>query len=195
MPHSPLPLPLPVLSPPILSAPSMFPVGTNLAPTVQHTRTFFPGGDLVQQNLSYSGQQGNATFQYNSSSSSMNFTPGAQLPLYPPALGSTQYLQQPAPPMLQANDTGLLHTQDHLLPQVQQQPRTAQPLGFVEVVEAESASPSPMSSSPSPDPAFNPVVPPQEPQNPRLAGVFQNQLNEETYFSDPPGMPDTGVRR
>lgn len=190
MPPLPMPLPPPVLSPPILSAPSMFPVGTDHAPTVQHTRTIFPGGDLVQQNLSNAGQEGSATFQYSSSSSSMNFTSGAQLPLQPPALGTIQYVQQPAPSMLQANHTGLLHTPEHLLPQVQQHP-----LGCVQVLEANSARPSPLSNSSSRDPAFNPVVAPQEPQNPRLAGVFQDQLNEETYFSDPPGMPDIGVRR
>lgn len=46
-----------------------------------------------------------------------------------------------------------------------------------------------------PEPIFNPAATEQAPQNPRLAGKLKQKLDEATYFSDVPGMPDRSVRR
>lgn len=99
MPQQPIPTAPGPYPPPATFVPNMFPTPSmqvaSHAPGVQTTRTTFPGGEAIQQNSSYAGQQGNSTFQYSSSSTSMNFTPGAQLP--PPS--SIHYAQQPTLPL------------------------------------------------------------------------------------------------
>jgi hypothetical protein len=171
-------------------------------PGVQTTRTTFPGGEAIQQNSSYSGQQGNTTFQYSSSSTSVNFTPGAQLP----PQSSMQYVQQPALPLpaipqLQPPPTYIampMPAHPHLQPQSQSQPQPQQS------PKPRSPSPSYMTFNanntptvetiPTPEQVFNPVAANQAPQNTRLADRFKRELTEATYFSSVPGMPDRGVQ-
>jgi hypothetical protein len=173
---------------------------TSHIPGVQTSRTTFPGGEAIHQNSSYSGQQGNTTFRYSSSSTSMNFTPAAQLP--PPAW-SVQYAHQPALPLpsipqVQAAPTFIampMPVPAH--PQPQPQPPQHH--------ETRSPSPSYMTLNagntpivetiPTPEQVFNPVAANQAPQNTRLADRFKRELTEATYFSDIPGMPDREVRR
>lgn len=200
----PLPVPMGprVLTPPPLTVPNMFPGGVPPAmphaPNVQTTRTLIPGGEIIQQSSSCTGQQGTDTFQYASSSTSMSFTPGAQMPPQPPQLASIHYPQQPILPMSPAGHIGPAYTPEYLPPQPQQQGEPAQPPQVMQVADSPPAHATIGNRPPTPDPAFNPAVAPQEPQNPRLAEALRNQLHEdheETYFSDPPGMPDNSVPR
>jgi hypothetical protein len=205
MPQQPIPTIPGTYPPPATSVPNMFltpsvQVGSHV-PGVQTTRTTFPGGEAIQQNSSYSGQQGNTTFQYSSSSTSMNFTPGAHRA--PPS--SMQYTQQPAPPLpsippLQPPPTyNAMPMPMPAHPQPQPQPQQPQPL------KTRSPSPSYMTLNagstpvvdtvPTPEHVFNPVAASQVPQNSRLADRFKRELTEATYFSDIPGMPDRGVQR
>jgi len=70
-------------------------------------------------------------------------------------------------------------------------------------------SPAPQHAQPVDSPAPQPQFPPQPtfapapqlqpqpavqlPQNPRTGNAFNQQLNEEIYFSQPPGAPDISV--
>ncbi|KAM0716664.1 hypothetical protein Q7P37_008109 [Cladosporium fusiforme] len=188
-----------IFPPPPMAVPNMFPLGATHpmphAPNVQTTRTAIPGGEMLQQSSSYAGQQGNTTIQYSASSTSVNMTPGAQLPQRPPPFAPINFPQYPDLPVPDLPALpGPLYTPEYFPPQAR---HVHQP-PLVPVIERQVVHPPTPRRSPSPDPVFNPAVAPQEPHNARLAEVLENQLNEEmeeTYFSDPPGMPDASVRR
>lgn len=202
MPPLPVPMGPRVFTPPPLTVPNMFPGGVPPAvphaPNVQTTRTLIPGGEIIQQSSSCTGQQGTGIFQYASSSTSMNFTPDAQVLPQPPQLAPIHYPQQPILPLSPAGHIGPAYTPEPLPPQPQQQAGPVQPPQIMQGVKSPPAHARAPNRPSTPDPAFNPAVAPQEPQNPRLAAALRNQLHEgheETYFSDPPGMPDNSVPR
>lgn len=198
------PMPIPtapnMCPPPASMVPNMFPIPAVQAnpqvPVSESTRTVFPGGEALQQNSSYSGQQGNTTFQYSSSSTSMTFTLEVQMPVLPPPL---MQMQQPAMPIMPQPTIPL--------------PRATMPqLAMPDPAHYQPPQPSTYYIQPQdsfsnltanfpppvievPEPIFNPAAAEQAPQNPRLAGKLKQKLDEATYFSDVPGMPDRSVRR
>lgn len=187
-----------IFSPPPLMVSNMFPTlgqqqhaqqQTPSAPNVQTTRTAISGGEIVQQ--TYSGRHGNATVQYSSSSMSRSFSSRGPL-LTPP-----QHMlanQPPQPSLLQQADrvapseTTAEPTHNPAQPQPQiQLPDTCQ--------EEQPDTPIPGNEShvrieQLHDGVLNPDVEARQPQNPRMAEAFRHQVHENTYFSDPPGMPD-----
>jgi hypothetical protein len=205
-------MPIPAYPPPLISIPSMFPTtalqNTTTPFNQSSTTTSFPGGQTIQQTSSHSGQQGNTTFQYSSSSTSMSFDPGVQLPptLQPglPAVTYSTRFVTPAPPPLLQQQT-LLQPQNHH----QQQPTQQSIPHHHQELPMRSRDPDPVQHTPMPAAApaavppetlFNPVmedVVDQEPQNPRLAETFRRQLesDEATYFSPVPGRADRKVQR
>jgi hypothetical protein len=203
MPQQPIPTIPGTYPPPATSVPNMFPTPSVQAashvPGVQTTRTVFSGGEVIQQNSSYAGQQGNTTFQYSSTTTSMNFTPGAQQP--PPS--SMQYAQQPAlplpaippvqPPPTYTTIPNSSQRQRQPHPQLPQplKPRCPSP----SYMTLNAGSTPVVDTVPTPEHVFNPVAANQVPQNSRLADRFKRELTEATYFSDIPGMPDRGVQR
>jgi hypothetical protein len=186
--------------PPANFVPNMFPTPSvqvnSQVPETQTTRTTFPGGEAIQQNSSYAGQQGNTTFQYSSSSTPMNVTPGAQLP----SQWSMQYIHQPALPLptipqVQAAPTYIaMPIPAH--PQPQHQPQHYETRSSSSSYMTLNAGSTPVVEQiPTPEQVFNPSAANQAPQKTRLADRFKQELTEATYFSDIPGMPDQEVRR
>ena len=178
--------------PPPFGLPAMFPTiaSQNVATPVNHSSktTNFPGDRSTQQTSSYAGQQGATTFQYSSNSTSMRLKPGAQFqttmqPGFPVVAHSAQ-LMAPVPSLQQPS-----------LLQYQQQPTT------------QSLPPRPQELPLRPrdhisvqntvTPAAMEGVTDQEPQNPRLAETFRQQLqaDEATYFSPVPGRADRRMER
>ncbi|GAB7335421.1 hypothetical protein MBLNU13_g07792t1 [Cladosporium sp. NU13] len=212
------PMPLPVVPgtypAPATVVPTMFPTSgmdlNPILPNTQTTRTSFSGGEAIQQSSSYSGQRGSTTFQYNSSSTSMNFSPSAQHVAQRTPLPPVQYVQQPvlptmaspqavpipvqnmpAPPQPQPYTQRSVET--HIFPQSQPQP----PPHHVQAPIAElPPMPTPIVEvPPTPEQIFHPIAANQAPQNKRLADSFKRELSEATYFSDIPGMPDRSVQQ
>ena len=191
--------------------PSMFPMIAlqNAATPMKQssTTTAFPGGQSIQQTSSYAGQQGNTTFQYSSSSTSMSFNhPGLQFPPTMqhgfPAVAQPTYFMTPTP-LLQQQQT-LLQPQNHHQQQPPPPPRQPLPLHHQKLpMRPRDPNPIQHTATPTtaqPEPLFNPAleeVVDQEPQNPRLAETFRRQLeaDEATYFSTVPGRADRRVER
>ncbi|KAM0693692.1 hypothetical protein Q7P36_006948 [Cladosporium allicinum] len=192
--------------PPPFGVPAMFPTiaSQNMATPVNQssTTTNFPGGHSTQQTSSYAGQQGTTTFQYSSNSTSMRLEPGAQFqttmqPGFPVVTHSAQ-LMAPVPSLQQPS-----------LLQYQQQPTTQSlpprpqelPLRPRDHISVQnSVTPVATTAPVPPETLFNPAmddVVDQEPQNPRLAETFRQQLeaDEATYFSPVPGRADWRVDR
>ncbi|TKA70507.1 hypothetical protein B0A55_07278 [Friedmanniomyces simplex] len=137
----------------------------------------FPGGSASHQNVNFSGRNGNAQFSYSSSSTSGNWSSQHNAPAGYPALPpATGYSYAALPPAT----------------------------GYPTPAQNQSVPPTPMpQQAPMPmDPyqgfAEDELTPPEAPeapaqgqaQNSRLHDAFTQQLNEETYFSNPPGAPD-----
>jgi hypothetical protein len=207
----------PPYPPPPTSVHSMFPTTspqhTNTPTNQSSTTSSFPGGQSTTS--SYSIQQGNTVFQYSSSNTSMKLEPGAQFSstMQPgfPAVAQSIHIMPPAP-LLQQQPTLLQHQPHHQYQHQQQQP-TTQPLlpqsHELPIRPRDHHSPIQDTATPSattttaavqPEPLFNPVmeeVVDQEPQNPRLAETFRQQLeaDEATYFSPVPGRADRRVER
>ena len=192
--------------PPPFGLPAMFPTiaSQNVATPVNHSSktTNFPGDRSTQQTSSYAGQQGATTFQYSSNSTSMRLKPGAQFqttmqPGFPVVAHSAQ-LMAPVPSLQQPS-----------LLQYQQQPTTQSlpprpqelPLRPRDHISVQnSVTPVATTAPVPPETLFNPAmddVVDQEPQNPRLAETFRQQLeaDEATYFSPVPGRADWRVDR
>lgn len=212
------PMPIPAIPgaypPPATVVPTMFPTKgievNSVLPNTQTTRTTFPGGEAIQQSASYSGQHGSTTFQYSSSSTSMNFSPSAQHLPHPTPLPPIQYVQQPALPTMASPRAVPLPVSNmpappqpqpymqrphetHILPQPQPQPQHYH-------VQAPTVEPSAVQkpvveNMPMPEQILHPTTVNQAPQNRRLTDSFKKELSEATYFSDIPGMPDRSVQR
>lgn len=218
------PIPIPAIPgtypPPPIVVPNMFPTTglevNTVLPNSQTTRTIFPGGEAIQQSSSYSGQHGNTTFQYSSSSTSMSFSPDLQHQSHQTPLPPIQYIPQPvrttivspppehlpsipapAPAPSQPQPFMQRPLDTHILPQHQPQP---QPQPAPHHVQAPTINIPPMQTPivelpPTPEQIFHPTTVNQAPQNKRLADSFKRELSEATYFSDIPGMPDRSVQR
>ncbi|KAK0940492.1 hypothetical protein LTR29_007951 [Friedmanniomyces endolithicus] len=135
----------------------------------------FPGGSANHQNMNYSGRNGNAQVSYNSSSSSGHWSSHGSTatghPAIPPAAHFPQNISvQSAQP----------------IPVSQQAPIDSQ----YGLIEPEPMPPmvAPSAHSEVPEPSAAQAQVPA--QNIRLHDAFTQQLNEETYFSNPPGAPD-----
>ena len=212
------PMPVPAIPgaypPPATVVPNMFPTGGRamnpISPNTQTTRTTFPGGEAIQQSSSYSGQHGNTTFQYSSSSTSMSFAPSTQQLAQPTPPSPIRYVQQPAlsvttspqavlvtgpnmpaPPQPHTQMQRPLETQSHPHSQPRSLPHHVQ----APIVELSPAQTPIVEAPPTPEPIFHPTTANQAPQNKRLADSFKRELSEATYFSDIPGMPDRSVQR
>jgi hypothetical protein len=191
--------------------PSMFPTTAlqNAATPMNQssTTTNFPGGQSTQQTSSYAGQQGNTTFQYSSSNTSMSFNhPSLQFPPTMqhvfPAVAHPTHFMTPAPALQQQT---LLHQPQPHHQHRQQPTRQSLPLHThdLPIMRPRDHNPIQRTATPTviqPDPLFNPIleeVVDQEPQNPRLAERFRQQLeaDEATYFSPVPGRADRRVER
>jgi hypothetical protein len=206
--------PLPVLTvpgaypPPATVVPNMFPTNAVQAmptvPNVQSTRTTFPGGESIQQSSSYSGQHGNTIFQYSSSSTSMNFSPGPQHLAQPAPLPAIQYVQQPVLPTIASPQPAPIFSVPAPAPVPPQPQPQSQPQLYMHPPVELHVHPTPqyqplqtpaVELPPRPEQIFHPTTANQQPQNSRLADSFRRELNEATYFSDIPGMPDQSVQR
>lgn len=206
------PVPIPAIPgaypPPANVVPNMFPTNamrmSPILPTNQTTKTAFPGGEAVQQSSSHSGQHGNRTFQYNSSSTSMSFSPGAPHLPRPTPLHSIQNIQQPTLPTIASPQAAPVPVTSMSVPP-QPQPYMQEPLSNHNIPQPQlQHQPRPPAHSvqapiaelpPSPEQIFHPITAGQAPQIQRLADLFKRELSEVTYFSDIPGMPDRSVQR
>jgi hypothetical protein len=204
-------MPIPAYLIPPTSVPSMFPTTAlqNAATPINQSSTTmaFPGGQSTRQTSSYSGQQGNTTFQYSSSNTSMSFNhPSLQFPPTMqhvfPAVAHPTHFMTPAPALQQQT---LLHQPQPHHQHRQQPTRQSLPLHThdLPIMRPRDHNPIQRTATPTviqPDPLFNPIleeVVDQEPQNPRLAERFRQQLeaDEATYFSPVPGRADRRVER
>ena len=181
-----------------------------ISPDTQTIRTTFPGGEAIQQSSSYSGQHGNTTFQYSSSSTSMSFSPGTQHLAQPTPLPPVRCVQQPALSVIASPQTVLVpepnmpaspqpytQMQRPLETRVHPRPQPQSPLHHVQapIVELPPAQTPILEVHPTPEPIFHPTTANHAPQNKRLADSFKRELSEATYFSDIPGMPDRSVQQ
>ncbi|KAK5682750.1 hypothetical protein LTS10_005880 [Elasticomyces elasticus] len=212
-----------------------------------------PGGAAHNQNVSFSGHDGSASFSYSSSSASSSWGgqsgTAAALPTLPPALPNralppaTGYprpvplqsvpetpLQQYGPPspsfspdspnysppspepvlarpVQQHGPTSPSYspTSPNYSPTSPQHPAVStQPILTTHVpVNSQPgfAAPGPLSPGPNSPVIYTPAsshATPAEPaqpqsQNARLTDAFQRRLDEEAYFSSPPGAPGGGA--
>ncbi|KAK0874513.1 hypothetical protein LTR87_011475 [Friedmanniomyces endolithicus] len=135
----------------------------------------FPGGSANHQNINYSGRNGNAQVSYSSSNSSGHWSSHGSTATGHPALPSAAHYPQNIPvqsaqpiPIPQQAPIGSQHGFDEPEPM----PPIVAPPAYFEVADSSAAQ----AQAPS--------------QNSRLHDAFAQQLNEETYFSNPPGAPD-----
>ncbi|KAK0274378.1 hypothetical protein LTR35_009307 [Friedmanniomyces endolithicus] len=136
-----------------------------------HQAVTFPGGSANHQNINYSGRNGNAQLQQFSGHWSSHGSTASAHPALPPAAHYPQNIpvQSAKPtPMPQQGPMGSQHGFIEPEPMAP----TAAPLVYSEVPKSSAAQ----AQAPA--------------QNSRLHDAFTQQLNEETYFSNPPGAPD-----
>lgn len=123
----------------------------------------------------------------------MPFQPSSLLPL-------SQYTQHPLLPAVPLSQPAPLYAPEPVHPyqqqlhEIERNVRPQSPIPQREVDQFVHVA------NPSPEEIFNPAAAEQESQNARLAETFRDQLDptpnldEATYFSDIPGMPDQRVR-
>lgn len=167
--------------------PSLTFLSTVPAPVTLVARTTGPGRlESIQHSTSYSGQQGNMSFSYSSSSTSTAFPAYVHHVIRPTPMVSPMHALRPAPSIAPAPIP--------LAPAIQPTLQILPPPRIVTAAPVPSQAPS----LPVPGlqvPSTNNAALPQAPQNPRLAQAFGQQLRQQTYFSSPPGLPDRSVRR
>ncbi|KAK1820503.1 hypothetical protein LTR12_005091 [Friedmanniomyces endolithicus] len=135
----------------------------------------FLGGSANHQNMNYSGRNGNAQVSYSSSNSSGHWSSHGSTAAGHPALPSAAHYPRNIP-VQSAQPT----------PIPQQAPMGSQH-GFIEPEQMPPMEATPEYSEVPESSAAQAQAPAQ---NSRLHDAFAQQLNGETYFSNPPGAPD-----
>ena len=158
------------------------PTEVNGTPNIFADRTTFAGGHVDRHNVNVSGRHVNGNFSYSSSGTSLRYNSAdaqlnQQLPTYqsvqypPPqhALAGGPQAQPGHPPRV------VLTPHQDLRPANQQQQYNTLP------VQPATALPPVQASATTTAGAA---------QNQRMASTLQQQLDERTYFSSPPGAQD-----
>lgn len=162
-------------------------LSTDPAPVTLVARTTIPGGaESIQHDTFHSGQQGNITLSYSSSSTLTTFPASTHHVVLPTPMISPMHELLPAPSIAPA-PTPLPAAISPVVP-ASPPPRVAT-AASVPLQVPTFAVPGPQIV------ATHHAALSQAPQNPRLARAFGQQLGQQTYFSKPLGLPDRSVRR